>query len=91
MTPSDGDTISRILQERCGQWTLVQLGDGRRFRVFDIAWGRDMGDEYDHITTNISPGPSGEHTVDFFFASEVARIEDAETRGVLFEHEHTKA
>ena len=44
-----------------------------------------MGDDYDHVTTNASPGPSGEHTIDFFFTSEVARIEDAATGEVLFE------
>ena len=44
-----------------------------------------MGDDYDHVTTNASPGPSGEHTIDFFFTSEVACIEDAATGEVLFE------
>jgi hypothetical protein len=86
VTPSNGETVSRILQERCGQWSLVELRDGRRFRVFDIAWGRDIGDEFDHVTTNVSPGPSGEHTIDFFFTSEVGRIEEEETGRVLFEH-----
>ena len=46
-----------------------------------------MGDEFDHVTTNISPGPTSEHTIDFFFTSEVARIEDAETGEILFEYE----
>lgn len=85
MTPAEGDTVSRILQERCGQWSVVHLFDGHRYRVFDIGWGRDMGDDYHHVTTNVSPGPSGEYTIDFFFTSEVARIEDAATGEVLFE------
>ena len=84
MTPAEGDTVSRILQERCRQWSVVQLFDGHRYRVFDIVWGRDIGADYDHVTTNVSPGPSGEHTIDFFTTSEVARIEDAATAEVLF-------
>jgi hypothetical protein len=87
MTPAEGDTVSRILQERCGQWSVVHLFDGHCHRVFDIGWGRDMGDDYDHVTTNVSPGPSGEHTVDFFFTSDVARIEDAATGEILFQCE----
>lgn len=85
MIPAEGDTVSRILQERCGQWSVVHLFHGHCYRVFDIGWGRDMGDDYDHVTTNASPGPSGEHTIDFFFTSEVACIEDAATGEVLFE------
>jgi hypothetical protein len=87
MSLSRKDTVSLLLQRRCGEWSLVELRDGRRLRVFDIAWGRDMGDEIDHITTNISPGPPGEHGIDFFFTSEVARIEDEATGKVLFEYE----
>ncbi len=49
-----------------------------------------MGDEFDHVTTNISPGPSDEHTVDFFFTSEVTRMEDEQSGRVLFDH-HTDA
>lgn len=41
-----------------GQATDVQLRDGRRFVVINIAWGQDMGDPEFHITTNISPAPS---------------------------------
>ena len=84
MTFSSGDSVSHILQKRCGDWSLVELRNGQRLRVFDIAWGCDMGDEFDHSTTNISPGLSEGHTVDFFFTSEVTRIEDEQMGRVRF-------
>jgi hypothetical protein len=87
MSPRDGETITRILRTRCGQWTLVTLTGGRHLRVFDIAWGRDMGDDFDHLTTNISPGPPEEHTVDFFFNSEVVDVTDPVTGERLFINE----
>jgi hypothetical protein len=84
MTPQDGQTVSRILQERCGIWSLVDLTEERRIRVLNIAWGRDIGADFDHITTNISPKTQGKNTIDFFHASEVVRISDGETGKVLF-------
>lgn len=88
MKPGTEDRASKILQERCGLWTVVELTENRSFRVFDIAWGRDMGDEFDHITTNISPGPKEPHSIDFFFTSDVIRIVDAETGAILFRNEN---
>ena len=79
MTPQQGEAVTSILRARCGQWTLVQLLDGQQFRVFDIAWGRDMGADFDHVTTNISPGPAGEHDIDFFHTSEVVSVTDPST------------
>jgi hypothetical protein len=87
MTPESEDRASKVLQERCGRWTVVELTENRTFRVFDIAWGRDMGDEFDHITTNTSPGPKEPHAIDFFFTSDVLRIVDPETGAVLFSNE----
>ncbi len=69
---------------RCGQWTLVELCDGRQLQIFDIAWGRDSGADFDHITTNVSPGPSEDHTIDFFHTSEVAFMTDPSTGKILF-------
>ena len=87
MKPETEDRASRILQERSGRWTLVELTGNRSFRVFDVAWGRDMGDEFDHITTNISPGPKEPHSLDFFFTSDVLKIIDPESGDVLFQNE----
>lgn len=87
MTPQDGESVSRILQDRCGVWSLVDLTEGLRIRVLNVAWGRDTGEDFDHITTNVSPQPQGDHTIDFFLASEVLRISDAKTGEVFFSHE----
>jgi hypothetical protein len=87
MTPAEGKMALRVLQERCGRWSVVHLFAGHCCRVFDIGWGHDIGADYDHVTTNVSPGPLGEHPVDFFFTSDVARIEDAVTGELLFKCE----
>jgi hypothetical protein len=84
MTPEEGKTILRILRERCGKWTVAELHAGRSCRVFDIAWGRDIASEFDHITTNISPGPGGDPIIDYFYTSDVALLRDEETGGILF-------
>ena len=78
-------TALEVLRKRSPQITDVRLGDGRVLRVHNVAWGRDRGDDYDHVTTNISPSPSEEHTVDFFFTSEIEALIDPETESVLFE------
>ena len=45
-----------------------------RIAVWDVAWGRDIGDDFDHVTSNVSPGPATEHTIDFFFTNEIVGI-----------------
>jgi hypothetical protein len=59
------------------------LIDGQRYLVFNIAWGYDEGDEWAHVTTNISPRIEGEH-VDFFFTSLVVAALDPSTDDLLY-------
>ena len=70
------DLVSEILQARCGQLTIALLKSGARLDVHNVAWGRDMGESCDHITTNISPAPPENASVDFFHTSEVVRLEE---------------
>ena len=65
--------VLAALQDRDGRLTEVELIDGRRLRVWNIAWGYDQGDSHAHVTTNISPAIDGE-AVDFFFTREVRTI-----------------
>jgi hypothetical protein len=67
--------ILAALQDRDGELTYVVLDDGRRVRVFNIAWGYDIGDRFSHVTTNVSPFVEGE-AIDFFFTNEVAALLD---------------
>jgi hypothetical protein len=62
--------------------TMVELSDGRSYRVWNIAWGYDAGDSWAHITTNISPDVSGEE-IDFFFTHEVDAIRAPESGELL--------
>ena len=84
ITPGLGAQIIEILRKRDGQRTDVEMISGERFSVFNIAWGRDFGEDWEHVSTNISPSVRGE-SFDFFFTSEVARLVDPESQHVLWE------
>ncbi|MEM9426677.1 MAG: hypothetical protein AAGA06_08235 [Pseudomonadota bacterium] len=71
------------LVERDGTATIAVFEDGKEAIFFNIAWGYDLGDEFAHITTNISPEIEGA-SVDFFFTSELTAILDEESRMPLF-------
>jgi hypothetical protein len=51
--------------------------------VFNIAWGYDMGDEYSHVTSNVSPAVEGS-AVDWFFTNDVDHVLDPATGAILF-------
>ena len=77
-----GNTILKVLEKRCGENTNVHLSDGKVLLVTDIAWGQDIGDDFAHVTTNVSP-PQNELPVDFFYTNEVVKIVDTETEMVI--------
>ena len=63
---------------------MALLRDGRSLVVYNIAWGYDEGDDWAHVTSNISPSLAGV-AVDFFCTSAVLRLDDVETGAVLFQ------
>jgi hypothetical protein len=65
--------IIDTFQSRDGLETKVELKDGRLISVWNIAWGYDIGDDFAHITTNISPKIDNA-AVDFFFTNEISKI-----------------
>ena len=67
-----------LLRSRDGRPTTLVMRDGRVLTVVNIAWGLDEGEDYEHITTNISPQFDGA-SVDFFLTSEVENIVAPET------------
>lgn len=79
-TPLD-TTLIDMLRERDGERTTVVMADGTRRIVFNIACGYDMGDQFAHVTTNISPRVDGAAT-DFFFTHDVREVRD-ERGGVI--------
>ena len=81
--PKDG-TLIEILTKRDGQDAVAKLEDGRCLNMWNIAWGYDTGDEFAHITTNISP-PDEAHDADFFFTSELAALIDPETDAMIYQ------
>ncbi|MEV6601986.1 hypothetical protein AB0M36_34805 [Actinoplanes sp. NPDC051346] len=76
--PALDKDLVKLLHDRGGVETVVMLQDGRRLVVFDIAWGYDLGDQWAHVTTNISPGREGA-AVNLFWTNEVVSVIDAGT------------
>jgi len=74
MNPALGEAMLRLLVSRDGQDTAVRLTNGNTVLAKNVAWGRDQGEAYDHVTTNVSP--PGREPVDHFLTSEVVAIMD---------------
>ena len=85
MTKDQGEQINEILNSRDGLLTEVRLVTGKILRVHNIAAGRDIGEDFHHFTTNISPQPSDTSSIDFFHADQVASIVAIESGEPLFE------
>lgn len=66
------------LKRQDSRWTTIHLSNGNQIRVFNIAWGYDLGDEYAHITSNISPSQKN-CEIAFFHTNEIIEIVDEET------------
>ncbi|ESY39083.1 hypothetical protein NKK48_12000 [Mesorhizobium sp. C386A] len=82
MTPRESEYVIKLLVSRNGSNSLVTLTSGTTHRVLNIVYGRDLGEQFDHISTNVTPPQEGLES-DFFYASEVQEIA-AEDGVVLF-------
>jgi hypothetical protein len=76
--------LIEIFKNHNGHELKVQLRNGEIKSVWNIAWGYDIGDEYAHITSNISPEVIGS-TIDFFYSHEITRIIEVESNRTIFE------
>jgi hypothetical protein len=82
MPPKEGEYVVKLLISRNGLPSLVTLNSGATHRVLNITYGRDLGEEFDHLDANVSPSEEG-WPQEFFLASEVREITD-EDGTVLF-------
>lgn len=83
VAPSRAAEIVPILRKRDGRATSVTLTEGSVLTVFNIAWGSDEGEDYEHLTTNISPSIQGSST-DFFLTSDVWSVVAPEAGQLLW-------
>lgn len=87
-TPEHCRGIVPLLQARDGEPTKVELSGDRKLTVLNIAWGEDLGDDYEHLTANISPSV-GSKVTDLFHTDEVAKLLDPTTGAVLWKTDGT--
>lgn len=83
LVPGRGFQLVNLLDARAGQLTLLELSNGSVLRAFNSAYGRDMGEEWEHTTLNISPDVPGEE-ITFLATNEVARAIDPDTSEILY-------
>ena len=62
------------------------LSDGSKCRFYNIAWGYELGDDYAHITANISPEQEGAD-IDFFYSQDIVEVVDEESGRIVFRAE----
>lgn len=75
MAQTDDSRIINLLVARDGVPTIVTLETGPPITVHNISWGYDIGDQYAHVTSNISPFVGGA-PIDLFFTCDVESISD---------------
>ncbi|MBE7209810.1 MAG: hypothetical protein INR65_02235 [Gluconacetobacter diazotrophicus] len=80
--PGRGSLIVNLLQRREGRPTLVELSNGRLLDIRNIVWGRDPGDNWEHVTINVSP-PVADAVPDNISTRDVARIIDPASGSIL--------
>ncbi len=85
--PKDNQVI-KLFQEYDGRLLIVWLKDGPVYSVFNIACGYDMGDEFAHITSNISPEIE-KIPAHFFYTSSILEIIDGESGLSIFRDANT--
>ena len=84
LLPGRGYSLVRTLEARGGKLTLVELSDGRVLRAFNSAYGRDLGEEWEHATFNCSPALDGE-AIEFVRTSTIVRLIDPVTGELLYQ------
>jgi len=82
VTPDDGKKLIEILKTRDTLLTKLEMNDGKILDVWNIAWGYAIGDDFAHVTTNISPDQEC-YAIDSFYTNEVTKVVDAETGHVI--------
>ena len=83
-SPAHCQLIVPVLRSRNGLPTEVLLSDNRALTVLNVAWGEDMGDDFEHLTSNVSPSVNGT-SIDLFFTDEVVKIADPESGAMMWE------
>ena len=79
--PGRGARVCEILHERRHQKTLLELEDGSSVETTSSACGRDVGEEWEHLYTNMNAEGTEVH---FIRTSDIVRLIDPETGAWLY-------
>ena len=84
LVPGKGSEIVALLESRHGLLTEVVLKGGKRVRFRSVAWGRDMGDDWEHVNLFVSVDPPPSRDDQFCSTSEIVEVLDPASRERLF-------
>jgi len=80
--PGRGARVCEILSERRHLPTLLELDDGSTIETVMTAFGRDVGEEWEHIYANMGVDSVDTHLVE---TSKIVRLIDVETGACLYQ------
>jgi len=83
ISPGRGATLVKLLLERTGIPTTLHLEDGAHIVAHNCAWGRDFGNDWEHLSLNVSPEIEGV-AFEVVSGGEVAEIIDPASGEVLY-------
>ena len=86
IVPGFGIEIVELLEARNGLMTLVEMANGQTIEAYDSAAGRDMGEDWEHVTLNASPPIDG-RDIHFVMTSDIIRILDPTNGATLYERD----
>ncbi|WP_170984188.1 hypothetical protein [Rhodoligotrophos defluvii] len=83
-----GSPIRKVLEQResNGLRSIVRMATGEELLVCDVAWGRDAGDIWEHVTANLHPS-NQDQGIHFFILSDVVSVADPDSGAVIIEQE----
>jgi len=76
--------IIDLFNENDGRLLTVEMNDGEQYKIWNIAWGYDMGDEFAHVTGNISPSVENS-SIDFFYTNDIRKIISEDKNECLYQ------
>ncbi len=81
LVPGLGFGIVQILQQRKSIETVAELLTGERLHLAGVAYGRDIGDRWEHLTFEEGG------TAFFLSTADIARLVDPQSGAVLYRRE----
>ncbi len=75
--------IIKLFKENDSKLLEIELENEKVLKVWNIAWGYDLKDEFAHITSNISPKIE-DSQIDIFYTNDIVKIFDFNSKEIIY-------